>query len=100
MQHRAAWLKAVRVLKATMSVLGHMFMAYFASGITLTNPLDFVKNFPILIVLVLVNVFLILKIPAITASIFSGNSGGHDAGHGSRDWGYHRRTDEVNGEST
>jgi hypothetical protein len=84
------WLKAFLsfafykvVAAATMSVLGHMFMAYFASGITFTNPLDFVKNFPILIILVLVNVFLILKIPAITASIFSGSSGGHDAAMGS-----------------
>jgi TrbL/VirB6 plasmid conjugal transfer protein len=83
------WLKAFVsfsfykvVAAATMSILGHMFMAYFASGITFANPLDFVKNFPILVVLVLVNVFLILKIPAITASIFSGSSGGHDAGMG------------------
>jgi hypothetical protein len=32
--------------------------------------------------LVFVNIFLILKIPAITASIFSGSSSGHDAGMG------------------
>jgi type IV secretory pathway VirB6-like protein len=83
------WLKAFLsfsfykvVAAATMSVLGHLFLSYFASGITFTNPLDFVKNFPLLIVLVLVNVFLLLKIPAITASIFSGSSGGHDAGMG------------------
>jgi hypothetical protein len=49
---------------------------------TFTNPLDFVKNFPLLIIFVLVNVFLLLKIPTITASIFSGSSGGHDAGMG------------------
>jgi hypothetical protein len=29
-----------------------------------------------------VNIFLILKIPAITATIFSGHAGGHDAGTG------------------
>jgi competence protein ComGC len=41
-----------------------------------------IKNFPLLILLVVVNIFLILKIPAITASIFSGSSSGHDAGMG------------------
>jgi competence protein ComGC len=40
------------------------------------------QNFPFIILLVVVNIFMIIKIPAITASIFSGSSSGHDAGMG------------------
>jgi competence protein ComGC len=65
-----------------MSVLGHLFISYYATLTDFTNPLTLVKNLPFLIMLVVVNVFLILKIPAITASIFSGSSSGHDAGMG------------------
>ena len=70
------------VAAATMSVLGHLFITYYAKLADFTSPLTLVKNLPFLIVLVVVNVFLILKIPAITASIFSGSSSGHDAGIG------------------
>jgi competence protein ComGC len=41
-----------------------------------------VENFPLLLLLIIVNVFILLKIPAITASIFSGSSSGHDGGVG------------------
>jgi len=70
------------VAAATMSVLGHMFITYYANLTDFTDPLTLVKNLPLLIMLVVVNIFLILKIPAITASIFSGSSSGHDAGMG------------------
>ncbi len=70
------------VAAATMSILGHLFITYYAKLADFTSPLTLVKNLPFLIVLVVVNVFLILKIPAITASIFSGSSSGHDAGIG------------------
>jgi len=70
------------VAAATMSVLGHLFITYYANLTDFTNPINLIKNLPLLIVLVIVNVFLILKIPAITASIFSGSSSGHDAGMG------------------
>jgi type IV secretory pathway VirB6-like protein len=70
------------VAAATMSILGHLFITYYANLTDFTNPLTLVKNLPLLIVLVVVNIFLILKIPAITASIFSGSSSGHDAGMG------------------
>ena len=70
------------VAAATMSVLGHLFITYYAKLADFTSPLTLVKNLPFLIVLVVINVFLILKIPAITASIFSGSSTGHDAGIG------------------
>jgi type IV secretory pathway VirB6-like protein len=70
------------VAAATMSVLGHLFISYYATLTDFSNPLTLIKNLPFLIMLVVVNVFLILKIPAITASIFSGSSSGHDAGMG------------------
>jgi len=70
------------VAAATMSVLGHLFITYYAKLADFTNPINLIKNLPLLIVLVIVNIFLIVKIPAITASIFSGSSSGHDAGMG------------------
>ncbi len=70
------------VAAATMSVLGHLFISYYATLADFSNPLALIKNLPFLIMLVVVNVFLIIKIPAITASIFSGSSSGHDAGMG------------------
>jgi type IV secretory pathway VirB6-like protein len=83
------WLKAYLsfafykvVAAATMSVLGHLFVTYYANWTDFSNPMTLIKNFPLLILLVVVNIFLILKIPAITASIFSGSSSGHDAGMG------------------
>ena len=36
----------------------------------------------LLLMLVTINVFIIIKIPALTMSLFSGSSGGHDAGMG------------------
>ena len=70
------------VAAATMSVLGHLFISYYANLTDFSNPMTLVKNLPFLIILVVVNIFLILKIPAMTASIFSGSSSGHDAGIG------------------
>ena len=83
------WLKAYLsfsfykvVAAATMSVLGQIYMRYSTNLVDFTDPKALAQNFPMLIILVIVNVFLILKIPAMTASIFSGHSGGHDAGTG------------------
>jgi len=83
------WLKAYLsfafykvIAAATMSVLGHLFITYYAKLADFTSPLTLVKNLPFLIMLVVINVFLIIKIPVITASIFSGSSSGHDAGMG------------------
>ena len=41
-----------------------------------------VENFPLLLLLIITNIFILLKIPALTASIFSGSSSGHDGGMG------------------
>jgi hypothetical protein len=70
------------VAAATMSILANIYMTYYTNIIDFTHPLDVAKNFPLLILLVLVNLFILLKIPAMTASIFSGHTGGHDAGTG------------------
>ena len=83
------WLKAFLsfsfykvIAAATMSILGHLFMAYSTNLIDFTNPIKMLQNFPFIILLVVVNIFMIIEIPAITASIFSGSSSGHDAGMG------------------
>jgi type IV secretory pathway VirB6-like protein len=70
------------VAAATMSILGHLFVSYYANSVSFANPVTMIKDFPFLIMLIVVNVFLILKIPAMTATIFSGHAGGHDAGTG------------------
>jgi len=64
------WLKAYLsfafykvVAAATMSVLGHLFVTYYANWTDFSNPMTLIKNFPLLILLVVVNIFLILKIP-------------------------------------
>ncbi|MHB1702192.1 MAG: type IV secretion system protein [Acidobacteriaceae bacterium] len=83
------WLKAFLsfsfykvVAAATMSILGHLFMAYNANLVDFTDPIKMLQNFPFIILLTVVNVFILIKIPAMTGSIFSGSSGGHDAGMG------------------
>jgi hypothetical protein len=83
------WLKAFIsfsfykvVAAACLSVLSHILTAYYTNFINATDPATMVKNFPLLLLLILVNVFVLLKIPALTASIFSGSSSGHDGGMG------------------
>ena len=83
------WLKAFIsfsfykvVAAACLSVLGHIFTAYATNFMNATDPATMVENFPLLLLLILVNVFVLLKIPALTASIFSGSSSGHDGGVG------------------
>lgn len=83
------WLKAFIgfsfykvVAAAAMSVLSHFYLGYYQNLVDFTHPDTLVKNFPILVLLVMVNLFILLKIPALTASIFSGHSVGHDGGMG------------------
>ena len=70
------------VAAATLSVLSHLFTAYYVNFVNFTDPASMIKNLPLLILLVFVNLFILIKIPAMTASIFSGSSSGHDAGMG------------------
>ena len=83
------WLKAYLsfsfykvVAAATMSILGQLYTRYYTNLVDFTHPINLMKNFPLLIILVMVNLFMLLKIPAMTATIFSGHTGGHDAGAG------------------
>jgi len=84
------WLKAYIsfsfykvIAAAAMSVLGQMFFGYYQGVASInSDQSEATKNFPILLLLIIVNVFILTKIPAITASIFSGHTGGHDGGMG------------------
>ena len=70
------------VAAATMSILGHLYMSSATNLMDFTNPIKMLQNFPFIVLLTVVNVFILIKIPAMTASIFSGSSSGHDAGMG------------------
>jgi hypothetical protein len=70
------------VAAAVLSVLGQLYMKYYASLVDFTNPLNMLKNVPLLVILLIVNAYMLLKIPALTATLFSGSTGGHDAGTG------------------
>lgn len=82
------WLKAYLgfsfykvVAAAAMSVLGQFFMGYYQELATgKTDLTSQTQNFPILLLLIVVNAFILIKIPALTASLFSGSTGGHDGG--------------------
>jgi type IV secretory pathway VirB6-like protein len=84
------WLKAYLgfsfykvVAAATMSVLSHVLTNYYISlGQSLSDPAKIVQSLPLLVLLVLVNVYILFKVPAMTQSLFGGHTGGHDAGVG------------------
>ena len=67
---------------AVLSILGHLLAQYYAQLVAFSDPGNMVKELPLLILLVLVNVYILFKIPALTMSIFSGSTGGHDGGMG------------------
>jgi hypothetical protein len=66
-----------------MSVMSHLLLAYLTSGATnIDAPQRLVTVMPGLLMLCFVAGFILLKIPAMTAALFSGHTGGHDAGLG------------------
>ncbi|HTV03929.1 MAG TPA: type IV secretion system protein [Acidobacteriaceae bacterium] len=67
---------------AVLSILGHLLAQYYSQLVAFSDPGNMVKELPLLILLVLVNVYILFKIPALTMSIFSGSTGGHDGGMG------------------
>ncbi|MFP5209489.1 MAG: type IV secretion system protein [Acidobacteriota bacterium] len=67
---------------AVLSILGHLLAQYYSQLVGFADPGNMVQQLPLLILLVLVNVYILFKIPAITASIFSGHVGGHGIGAG------------------
>ncbi len=70
------------VAAATLSILSQLLAHYYAMMSGFVDPATMVEKLPVLILLVVVNGFILLKIPAMTATIFSGHTGGHDAGTG------------------
>ncbi len=67
---------------AVLSILGHLLAQYYSQIVAFSDPGNMVKTLPLLILLVLVNVYILFKVPVMTATIFSGSHGGHDAGLG------------------
>jgi type IV secretory pathway VirB6-like protein len=83
------WLKAFigfcfyKVLAAAvLSILAHLLAQYYTELANFSDPGSMVQELPLLILLVLVNVYVLFKIPAMTMSIFSGSVGGHGGGLG------------------
>ena len=84
------WLKAFVgfefykvVAAATMSVMSHLLITYFTSGANnVSDPQRLITLMPGLLILCIVAGFILLKIPTMTASLFSGHIGGHGFGAG------------------
>jgi len=68
------------VAAATMNVLSHVLTHYYIQlGQGISDPSTMVETLPLLILLVLVNVYILFKIPAMSHSLFGGG-GGHGGG--------------------
>jgi type IV secretory pathway VirB6-like protein len=84
-----SWLKAYLgfsfykvIAAATMNVLAHVLTNYYIQlGQSISDPSTIVQTLPLLILLVLVNVYILFKIPAMSHSLFGGG-GGHGGGLG------------------
>jgi len=84
------WLKAYLgfsfyrvVAAATMNVLSHVLTNYYIQlGQSVADPSLMVQTLPLLILLVLVNIYILFKIPTMTHSLFTGGTGGHGGGLG------------------
>ena len=84
------WLKAFLgfefykvVAAATMSVMSHLLITYLTSGaINGNDPQRLAALMPGLLIMCLVAGYILLKIPTMTATLFSGHTGGHGSGMG------------------
>lgn len=84
------WLKAFIgfefykvVAAATMSVMSHLLITYLTSGAMQADSAShLIYLMPGLLILCFVAGFILLKIPTMTASLFSGHVGGHGIGAG------------------
>lgn len=84
------WLKAFVgfefykvIAAATLSVMSHLLISYFTSGANnVSDPQQLITLMPGLLILCFVAGFILLKIPTMTASLFSGHVGGHGFGAG------------------
>jgi hypothetical protein len=71
------------VAAATMSVMSHLLITYLTSGaMNVNSPEKLVTVMPGLLILCIVAGFVLLKIPTMTATLFSGHTGGHGLGMG------------------
>jgi hypothetical protein len=71
------------VAAATMSVISHLLVTYLTSGaMNVNDPQRLIYLMPGLLMLCFVAGFILLKIPIMTASLFSGHTGGHGMGVG------------------
>ena len=83
------WLKAYLgfsfykvIAAAAMSVLSHVLTNYYVQlGQSLSDPSLIVQTLPLLVLLVLVNIYILFKIPAMTHGLF-GSAGGGGGGLG------------------
>jgi hypothetical protein len=84
------WLKAYLgfsfykvVAAATLNVLSHVLTNYYIQlGQSLSDPSLIVQTLPLLVLLVLVNSYILFKIPTMTHTLFTGGTGGHGGGLG------------------
>jgi type IV secretory pathway VirB6-like protein len=84
------WLKAFLgfefykvVAAATMSVISHLLITYLTSGaMNVASPQSLITLMPALLMLCFIASFVLFKIPTMTASLFSGHTGGHGSGIG------------------
>jgi hypothetical protein len=66
------------VAAATMSVMSHLLISYLTSGaMNVGSPSNLIYVMPGLLILCIVAGFVLLKIPTMTATLFSGHTGGH-----------------------
>jgi hypothetical protein len=78
------WLKAYLgfsfykvVAAAALSVLSHVLTNYYVSlGQSVSDPATIVQTLPLLVLLVMVNVYILFKIPSMTHSLFGSGGGG------------------------
>lgn len=68
------------VAAAVLSVLAALLGNYYATLATVADPGQMIKQLPLLILLVVVNLYVLFQIPHLTMSIFSGSTGGHGGG--------------------
>ena len=84
------WLKAYLgfsfykvVAAATLNVLSHVLTNYYIQlGQSVSDPSLMVQTLPLLVLLVLVNIYILFKIPTMTHTLFTGGTGGHGGGLG------------------
>ena len=67
---------------AVLNIMGNLLAHYYTDIIAFSDPGLMIKQLPLLIILVTVNIYILFKVPALTVSIFSGSTGGHDGGMG------------------